>query len=248
MKERFGNIQEVVNLHYNTLINLAAPSNKTESLRLFLDSVEKHLRSLDVLKQDVNQDVFISMIKSKLPKDVLLQLELRRQTGSEWTVRQLRDCLCAYIVARERTDEDLKCEVQEKPKSHVFRGSFQSNDRKKFGQSRFRGVVGTNSAEVLVATNKSTAKDKGYSDKCRYCGKHHYSDECQKYSTMEERKQILKDSCHRCLKVGHMSKDCKRNKVCVHCGANNKHHRSLCPKKVPTRIRNEGVCQRNSRM
>lgn len=69
LKERFGNKQEAINFHHNAFINFVAPSNRTESLRLFLDSVERHLRSLEVLGQDINQNVFISMIKSKQPQN-----------------------------------------------------------------------------------------------------------------------------------------------------------------------------------
>ena len=46
----------------------------------------------------------------------------------------------------------------------------------------------------------------------------------------------MKDSCHKCLKAGHMSKDCKRSKACVHCGEVNTHHRSLCPKKYASNV------------
>ena len=63
LKERFGNEQVIIDLHYNQLINLSPASNKTSSLRSLLDQVEKHLRSLEVLKQNVNQDVFVSMIR-----------------------------------------------------------------------------------------------------------------------------------------------------------------------------------------
>lgn len=49
---------------------------------------------------------------------------------------------------------------------------------------------------------------------------------------MKKRKQQLKDSCFKCLKTGHLSKECKREKVCVHCGEANSHHRSLCLKKI----------------
>ena len=54
LKERYGNIQDVVNLHYNKMINLQPASNTTSSLRLFHDNINKHLRSLEVLHQDVN--------------------------------------------------------------------------------------------------------------------------------------------------------------------------------------------------
>ena len=33
------------------------------------------------------------------------------------------------------------------------------------------------------------------------------------------------------MKTGYLAKECKRSKVCVHCGEVNAHHRSLCPKK-----------------
>ncbi|CAC5360796.1 unnamed protein product [Mytilus coruscus] len=78
LKDRFGNVQDVVDLHYNEMINLQPATNKTSSLTSFLDKVKKRLRSLDVLKQDVNQDIFVSMVKSKLPEQVLLQLEIQK--------------------------------------------------------------------------------------------------------------------------------------------------------------------------
>ena len=58
--------------------NLPSATNKTTSLREFLDKVKLHRRSLEVLKQDINQDVFISIVKSKLPEEVLLQLEIQK--------------------------------------------------------------------------------------------------------------------------------------------------------------------------
>ena len=68
------------------------------------------------------------------------------------------------------------------------------------------------------------------SDECKK-----WSDECIKYSTIEERKKQLKESCFKCLKVGHLSKDCKRTKR-VYCGEVNAHHRSLCPRKFKLKL------------
>ena len=63
LKERFGNEQEVIDLHYNRLISLRPATSNTSSLRALLDNVERHIRSLEVLKQNVNQDVFVSIIR-----------------------------------------------------------------------------------------------------------------------------------------------------------------------------------------
>ena len=63
LKDRFCNTQEVIDLHYPKLINIPQAVNKTCSLRGLLDNIERHIRSLEVLKQNINQDVFVSMIR-----------------------------------------------------------------------------------------------------------------------------------------------------------------------------------------
>ena len=105
LKERFGNEQEIIDLHYNQIINLYPASNTTSNLRNLLDQLEIHLRSLEVLKQNVNQDVFVSMIRAKLPEDVLLQLEMLKGAKRKWTVYSLRDKLLEYITAREYSEK-----------------------------------------------------------------------------------------------------------------------------------------------
>lgn len=51
----------------------------------------KHLRSLEVLGEDTNQDVSISMVRDKLLEDVLLQAEFLKGAKVEWTVEKLRN-------------------------------------------------------------------------------------------------------------------------------------------------------------
>ena len=71
LKERFGDQQTVINSHYAELMNLTSASNNTRSLRFHYDQIEKNLRSFDVLKQDINQDIFISIVTSKIPRAFL---------------------------------------------------------------------------------------------------------------------------------------------------------------------------------
>ena len=54
LKARFCNIQEVIDLHYNEMINLQAAYNNTYSLRFVLDNIQRHLRGLEVFEQDIN--------------------------------------------------------------------------------------------------------------------------------------------------------------------------------------------------
>ncbi len=94
-----GQPQEIVDIHYNQLINMQTATNKVSSLRVFLDKVERHRRCLEVLKQNIEQDVFVSMIRSKLPEYVLIQLEIQNGTGKKWTVYSLNGKLHEYVGA-----------------------------------------------------------------------------------------------------------------------------------------------------
>ena len=78
LKERYGDSQIVINSHYVELINLRSVPNTPRGLPSLSDQIEKHLMSLQALEQDINQDVFVSMITSKLPKEVLIQLEIQK--------------------------------------------------------------------------------------------------------------------------------------------------------------------------
>ena len=101
LKERYGDKQAVVTSHYTELINLKPAPNNPKRLRKMYNDVEKHLRSLQALEQDTDQDLFISTITSKLPMDVVIQLETQKGARTPWTVRELRERFRGYIVARE---------------------------------------------------------------------------------------------------------------------------------------------------
>ena len=73
--ERFEGVQLILHNHYMELINLPAGRNTPKGLRLMYDHMEKHFRRLEApnqyLDQYLNHNIFIPVIKSKLPKDVL---------------------------------------------------------------------------------------------------------------------------------------------------------------------------------
>ena len=91
LTDRFGNVQVTVDLHYTAIINLKSTSDSVDSLRSLLDAVDKH--SLDVLGQNINQDVFVSIIKSKLPSSVIRLLEIEKGVEKKWTVFLLKELL-----------------------------------------------------------------------------------------------------------------------------------------------------------
>ena len=241
LNERFGNNQEAIDLHYNEIINMQSANNSTYSLRLFLDKIQRHLRSLEVLGQDINQDVFVSMVKAKLPHEVLLQIEIMNGAKGKWNTNRLIEKLHDYVVAREKSEiKSNPTESSVRPKGANYTANNTQGQNKGDKRPEFHTNVKSkegnqsphvSSAEALVAGSVNKSHVKNYFDRCMYCEKQHWSDECPTFRTVKERKQQLKDSCFKCLKTGHISKECKRGKVCVHCGELSAHHRSLCPKK-----------------
>jgi len=102
------------------MIDLAPHNIRTESLRYFLDTIEKHLRCLEVLKDNKHQNMFVSMIKSKIPRDVLLHIEIQKGTDHEWSVQELNYRLLAYITAKERADQDKYSSANTKKQMNNF--------------------------------------------------------------------------------------------------------------------------------
>ena len=104
LKERFGDTQVMVDAHYVTLMDLPPATSATPSLRTLYDSLEKHFRSLIALDQDVEQSVFVSMITSKIPRSVLIQMEMTRDQTVAWTTTSLRKAFGTVLTATESAD------------------------------------------------------------------------------------------------------------------------------------------------
>ena len=155
LKERYGDAQTVINTHYVELINLKPVPNTAKGLRSLYDHIEKHLRSLEALEQNVDQDIFIAMITSKIPTEVIIQLELQKGARNKWSVRELRELFNNYVAARERAEQNHGAtkgettEVSNKPK--------------------------VSSAEALVVGIQAVGgkMEKRLLTKCRFCDAHH---------------------------------------------------------------------------
>lgn len=121
------------------------------------------------LKQDINRDILITIITSKIPYDVLMQLELHKGSKVKWSVNGLRALFNQYICARERVDQLFNTEtmIKKSPDSESvsvgYRKQIRQNDRwKTFAP-------------------------------CRFCKR--WTDECTNYTTVEDTKESIKRSC-----------------------------------------------------
>ena len=235
LKRRFGNPQEIVDLHYNQLINMQSATNKVCSLRYLSDKVERHLRELEVLHQVINQDVFVSIIRSKLPDDVLLQLEIQKGPSKKWTVSTLCEKLRNYVVARERATKVTKNLSDKTGNAGQTYSMNRSVTHRKPIPENMPVSQYKSSAQALVTTSSgphlNERNSKSSVNKCRYCQQNHWSDECNKYTTIVERKDRIKGSCFKCLKGGHSSKTVRPIKP-VSTVVNERTPQKFVPKKV----------------
>ena len=202
LKERFGDFQTAENIHYVELINLPQVTNRTTDLRMIYDKIEQNLRSLEALQQNIDQDVFISMITTKLPKDVLVQLEIQKGTGVKWSVRKLRHLFEGYVLAREAAESQAKDKNNEikSPTVHAFSNT-------KYRQPLIKPYTPRTTSEALMSNtpNRALTFSRGEANKiCIYCkSTHHWLGECEMYKTVDERKRKPHGLCFICLKTGH---------------------------------------------
>ncbi|XP_068758452.1 uncharacterized protein [Montipora capricornis] len=145
---------------------------------------------------------------TKLPKDVITHLTDHKEDGQVQLHR--------FITNRENAER--QCGIKDDSK-HTARSMWLTSEDKE----------GKTTTETLFSVTKPPKDQKvRRRDICVYCQGKHWSNECKKYATVAARKEKIKGQCFICLKPGHHQKDCKANKMCVHCQQKNKHHRSLC--------------------
>lgn len=152
LKERYGNIQEKIDLHYNQLISLKTAGDSVDSLRQPLNSINRHLRCLDVLEQNIIQDVFVLVIKSKLPHSVLRHLEIQKGSKERWSVMKRCDLFSEYVMAVERAEKvkpsTMKPLVDKAEHNTHSVNSFTKKD------TYFQNQPANRSAETLFSASK----------------------------------------------------------------------------------------------
>ena len=142
-----------------------------------LDNVERHLRELEGLHQDINQDVFVSIIRSKLPEDVLYQLEIQNGVSEKWKVSTLCERLRNYVVARERATKVTKNLSDKTGSSGYTYAMDRSVTHRKPVPEKMPVSQYRSSAQALITTSSNPHLNKriikSSVNKCRYCQQNH---------------------------------------------------------------------------
>ena len=235
LKERYGDEQIVKDAHYKKLMAIPPATRDFGKLRTTVDEVEMHLRTLEALGEDISQSYLISLIKSKIPKETLEQLEIGKGTD-KWTVKLLRERLRIHLSAKEEAERQSSS-IDSKANSNLTPNRSNPNQtqttQRYFGnRNRQMNYSTTATLAAYPRTRNFTRPIKTFTfaKVCRYCQSNHFSDECKKYSDVASRKARIQGCCFVCLKTGHTLKDCPAQYSCVYCKQLRNHHRSLCPK------------------
>ena len=102
LKKRFGNKQQIISRHMETLLELESVNN-IKALRRLYDQVEFQVRSLKSLEVPLNSygNLLSSLFMNRLPQE--LRLIISRQIGDkEWHIDEIMTILEREISARER--------------------------------------------------------------------------------------------------------------------------------------------------
>ena len=194
LKERYGKKQIMIKAHFAKLMNLPMATYKTTSLRTFYDTMEKHLRCLQSLGEDDNNTQILTVLQSKLPRSVLLQLERIKERTNEWTVKKFREVLHHHISTLEA------CDLQTKLFTNTETDKESSNVTP--AEKTFTYDKGSRSFTGETLLSYEGAKSR-YERKCIFCSNNHRSDECQQYPDIKSRKNKLKGRCFKCMKQDH---------------------------------------------
>lgn len=254
LKNRYAKTNFQIDAHYAALSKLVPARKDTASQRNVLNEIERHVRILESLGEDINHNHLRYLIVSKFPGDLVYELKLKSKDGS---ITEVRHHLESIINAREETrrmvegmedkSEDyslktlhtiqdyrtnqrgqrrLDTQRQEQP----FRQSYRNSHFKEPYQSRNRGQEGrTRRGHNEFTNGEPPIKRRGLP--CIFCDRPHDSDICRQYRSISERKGQLRRRCYRCLRLNHRAKDCKVSVHCIHCGMRNDHHRIICPQR-----------------
>ena len=247
LKERYGDSQVIIETLFRSISNVKAPGSSLSDLRDFYDSIECSFRSLEARKVNVNNNFgFCVSIKDKLPYNVRLKLEERKDPTLPWDMALLRKHLKGYIHqleivsadnSQDKESEDIpQKKFEQKPPFHSYSG----------GHYRPKS-----SAQALFGTSGSKSKSDSNSDSsksCLFCqDNRHLSTYCPAYISLDARISRLKalKKCTTCYGPTQKDHHCPFPLRCLHCGETG-HQSPMCKKSIEERTKESSGLNVNS--
>ena len=145
---------------------------------------------------------------AKLPNDIRLEIA-RKSASGVWKIDELLNTIKFEVEAREAS------EAAKTSTSGPYNQRNQDGNRNR--------VKDPKATALFAAQGGMKGKIQ-----CVYCGEYHYSASCEKVTSIDQRKGILRRDrrCFVCLQRGHRARECNKVNNCRKCRGS--HHQSIC--------------------
>lgn len=253
LTERFGKKGSLVDSHYAALQRMPKSTSDVHHCRRTLDEIDRHLRTLQSLGEDIEHKQLRATILDKFPDETMFDLRMA-MTSDDHSVTEIRNLLEKVIGARESANRMGSIENLEKNDTktpYTIEALYASiNDLKKqFTPVASTSGTGDNAQRTSYQKRQIYNTDKNGKDnkrgptreekrsppkrrrlQCIFCSGSHIHERCDQFKTTDERKQKLGRRCYLCLRDSHFIARCPdKSDRCLHCDARGAHNRCLCP-------------------
>ena len=167
-------------------------------------------------------EFMVSLIRSKLPRTILAKLEEYKNLNDIWTVANLRKELKKYLINQKLGDRLTKLN---RSKNDLEQKQEETSDFRRY--QRYESDNNNQSTESFTVAEMNKRK-------CMYCGKQHWSSECNECPNLQSRKSTAKGYYFICLRKGHLLRECNSTRAYIYCKKKGNHHISLCPSQFST--------------
>ncbi|KAL3982368.1 hypothetical protein ACH3XW_46890 [Acanthocheilonema viteae] len=222
--EKYGRVSTIRNLLYKELISI---KRNDRNWKTTVEEMERVLRQLEAIGENVEQRTIETMLESKLPSWILNQIYQQKEEDDQWSVVKLRQFLRKTIIRNDQiTESQYTDSVSRKPLIKRYPDSIIPESSALIAMKQSKQAASTERNEPnKESPNWSTSKKRR---PCIFCNNNHWDSKCDIYPTVEQRIKRLKEIkvCSNCFKLGHSEFDCKKRVSCFYCKKS--HNSSLC--------------------